>query len=443
MKAWDEFLKRQEQDLGSETVKKWLRTLKILRFDACNLYLEAKDTFQAIWFEEHVRPKLLTTFFNNNNKKIRVHLKVGTESSGKKKEVPFKLKAPFQKEDITFSFDDLDPLVNFDNFVVTEKNLLPYKLLTESPTAFNPIFIYGRSGSGKTHLMTSLAASCKQKNWKVLYVRAETFTEHVVMAIRAGEMGVFRQAYRNLDALIIEDIHILSKKNATQEELFHTFNTLHLAGKQIYLTSNCAPQEMQFIEPRLISRFEWGIVLPLEAETGKDLAAILRKKAEALHYPLHPRVAEFLIESFKSNPKSMIRALEALILRTHINEEKYFSFKPMTVPLAKHYLSDLLLAEQQAQATPEKIIKLCADHYGIKPDDILSKIQKKECAQPRQVAMYLCRICLKFPFTKIGELFARDHSTVMSSVKLIQSQIDVSDGSLASDIAAITKKLHA
>lgn len=443
MKAWEDFLKHQEQELGSETVRKWLRSLKIIRFDACNLFLEAKDTFQALWFEEHIRPKIIASLFNNNNKRIKVHLKIGSSATAQKgKDQKIKVKPGQKREEISLQFDELDPLATFDNFILSEKNLLPFKLLTETPDAFNPVYIYGSSGSGKTHLMMSLASSLMSNYKKVKYVRTETFTEHVVKAIRGGAMDIFREAYRNVDYLIIEDVHLLSKKNATQEELFHTFNTLHLSGKQIFLTANCRPQELQFIEPRLVSRFEWGIVLSLEPAAHDELLALLKKKAEGLHYPLHPKVAEFLMESFKSSPKSAVRALEALILRSHINEEKHLSFKTMTVPLAKHYLTDLLIAEQQSHTTPEKIIKLCAEQYGIRTEDILGKAQKKDCTQPRQLAMYFCRNELKYPYTKIGELFARDHSTVMTSVKLIQSQLEAREESIMAAVAAISKKLR-
>lgn len=440
MKAWEEFLKRLESDFGIETVRKWLRSLKILRFDACNLYLEAKDTFQALWFEEHIRAKVISSFFNNNNKRIKVHLKIGTALSDKKKDRSIKSKQD-SKEDLNLAFNDPDPLSTFQNFIVSEKNLLPFKLLKESPMSFNPVYLYGKSGSGKTHLLMALANSLRSKGLKAIYVRAETFTEHVVSAIRAGEMSLFRKAYRTLDAFILDDVHIFAKKNATQEEFFHTFNTLHMDGKQIFLSANCAPSELSFIEPRLVSRFEWGIVLPLEMATEEELPALLKMKAESLHYPLHPKVAEFLIETFKSSPKAMVRALEALILRSHINEEKSLTFRQMTVPLAKNYLTDLLLAESQSQITPEKIIKFCAEHYGIRTEDILGKGQRKECAQPRQIAMYFCRNHLKIPFTKIGDLFSRDHSTVMTSVRLIQKLIDKRDSNIEPAISAISKKL--
>lgn len=442
MQAWEEFLLRQEQELGRETVKKWLRTLKILRFDACNLFLEAKDSFQALWFEEHIRSKVVTSLVNNNHKKIRVHLSIGNRPQPVKspskvegtQKIP--LAAKFQ-----LNFDLPDPLCTFENYVVLESNQIPIRLLKENLTDFNPIYLYGGMGAGKTHLLKAVALDQESKGKKVIYARAETFTDHVVSAIRSGEMGLFRQTYRNTDILILDDVHILSRKGATQEELFHTFNTLHLMGKQILLGSNCSPVELKEIEPRLVSRFEWGIVLPLETAKDQDLLSLLKQKAKALDYPLPPKVAEYLMESFQSSPKSVIRALEALILRSHVQQDLHIQYRPMTIQLAKHYLSDLLLAEKQNTITPEKIIQFCSDHYGIRPEDILGKAQTRDCAQPRQIAMFLCREQLKIPFKKIGEIFGRDHSTVMSSVRLVQKSIENHENEFSSALSSIEKKI--
>ena len=271
-----------------------------------------------------------------------------------------------------------------------------------------------------------------EKGLRVTYARAETFTEHVVSAIRASQMEVFRQAYRNIDVLLIDNVHELAHKGATQEELFHTFNTLHTAGKSIVLASSLAPGALQFIEPRLISRFEWGIVLPLENYTPDERHQILELKCQALRFPLHSRVKEFLIETFISGSKGFIQALEALVLRTHLNHEsKGFLSTSLTVPLVKHYLSDLITQEEAVKLTPQKIIQATADYYGLKPENILGSSQSREVSLPRQMAMYLCRQELKLPYKKIGDLFERDHSTVMSSVKLVAAHPNTENAILA------------
>lgn len=443
MQAWEEFILQREKELGTETVKKWLRSLKVLRFDAANLYLEAKDSFQAIWFEEHIRPKINSSFVNNNHKKIRVHLNVGDKVISPKKptkslKIPPKI--PFQ-----LIFDQIDPLCTLENFIPLEENLVTYKVITENLADYNPIYVYGQGGAGKTHLLMALAKHHSSLGKKVIFTRAETFTNHVVAAIRAGEMVKFRQEYRNCDLLIVDDVHIFGRKGATQEEFFHTFNALQLMGKQIILSAKCHPSELQEIEPRLISRFEWGIVLSLVAAKEKQIEPLLKQKAAALNYPLPPRVAEYLIEVFTSGPKAVMRSLEALILRSHIQQTALHPvrslFRPMTVELAKHYLSDLLLAEKQHALTSEKIIQAASDHYGIHPDDILGKAQSRDCTLPRQISMYLCRKHLKIPFTKIGEIFDRDHSTVISSVRSVQESYEAREIEFSSAITEIEKKI--
>jgi len=230
-------------------------------------------------------------------------------------------------------------------------------------------------------------------------------------------------------------------KNATQEELFHTFNTLHLAGKQIILTANCSPGELQLIEPRLVSRFEWGIAVHLEQMTENDLRKILEKKAAALKYKLHPKVQDFLLNTFTRNSKSLVRALESLILRIYLKKKGKLSPTQLTVPIVKQMISDLIEQEQQLAITPEKIVQTVAELFGIRTDDLFSKVQSREFVLPRQVAMYFCRTKLKMPFMKIGDFFDRDHSTVMSSVKLIQKSIEKHDRDTVDLVSSISKKL--
>lgn len=462
MRAWENFLSEQETELGSDTVDKWLKPLKILKFDACNLHLEAKDSFQAMWFEEHVRKKIQNKLFNNNRKTIRVHLTVANQSSqkGTKNKVKKTKTTEPQRAAFELTFDELDPHCSFEHFVTSERNILPHKLLCKItgydpvsgklvPTSaelasFNPIYLYGPSGTGKTHLLMATAQALRSKGLNVIYTRAETFTEHVVSAIRAGEMSTFRHAYRNIDTLFIDDVHVFSRKGATQEELFHTFNTLHLAGKQIILSANCSPGELQMIEPRLVSRFEWGIVLPLEPFSKEEVHNVLLKKAAAMKYSLNPKIAEYLEETFPNSPKSLSRALEALILRMHLNQGKpNISASSLTIPQVKNILADLVIEEQQNALTAPRIIKAVAEFFGIRPEDITGKGQSRDCVLPRQISMYLCRTMLTIPFMKIGDLFVRDHSTVMSSVKLIQKGIDSGDREIVDQVTFIKKKLRA
>lgn len=444
MHAWDEFIALQTTELGIETVQKWLKTLKVLHFDACNLYLEAKDSFHVMWFDEHIRQKIQTKFVNNNNKKIKVHLTVANALPRKKpsKRVETKpTETPF-----ILNFDELDPQCTFDHYITAEKNVLAEKLLqsfigSNELGVFNPIYIHGGSGTGKTHLLMATCHALQQKGLRVLYSRAETFTEHVVSAIRVGEMGIFREAYRNSDVLIIDDVHLFSKKAATQEELFHTFNTLHLDNKQILLSSSCAPAELQHIEPRLVSRFEWGVVLNLFALTREELFLVLQQKASFLKFPIHDKVIDFLLDHFSSGCKTLIKALEALILRSHLNKQPTPHTSGITVPMAKQMLQDLLLEEELRVLTPEKAIQIVAEIFGITAQDILGKAQTRDCVFPRQLAMYTCRSKLKMPYTKIGELFSKDHSTVMTSVKLIQTKMDSNDKDILSSYLSIQKRL--
>ena len=448
MKAWESFIQAQENEIGSETVNKWLKTLKVLRFDACNLYLEAKDAFQLMWFEEHIRQKVVKTLFNANQRKIKVHLSVANlPPKAKGRALKPSKEAAVKQNAFTLTFDELDPNCTFKNFVVSQKNVLTHKVFSQlidiEPVSnqLNPVYVYGPTGCGKTHLLMAVADTLRQQGKHVVFSRAQTFADHVVSAIRAGEMSTFRQAYRNSDALIIDDVHVFSRKGATQEEFFHTFNSLQGAGKQIILAANCSPGELQLIEPRLVSRFEWGIVLSLEASTREDAEKIISMKSKSMDFPLHPKLIEFLLETFVST-KSLNQALEALILRSHLNPSSgKQSSTNLTVLQAKHLLSDLILEEERSALTPQRIVQYLAEFFGIRIEDIFGKAQTRDCVLPRQIAMHLCRSLLKMPYVKIGDLFGRDHSTVMSSVKLIQKGIDADDDEIAAPFRAITRKI--
>ena len=269
MHAWENFIRKQEEFFGPEVINKWLRALKVAHFDSGNLYLEAKDSFQIQWFEEHIRPLLKKHFLNNNFRPIKVHLTLSEAA-----QPPTTTKSKKEKSNSTppihYTFDKLDPSMTLDSFVAGVNNQVIFHFfreLAEKSSAiaeFNPIYLWGEAGCGKTHLLVALTQAFCKKGMNALYVRAETFTEHVVSAIRSSEMQGFRKAYRHVDVLLLDDVHLLARKNATQEEFFNTFNTLHTSSRQIILSSNCSPASLEEIEPRLVSRFEWGINIHFE-----------------------------------------------------------------------------------------------------------------------------------------------------------------------------------
>lgn len=446
MHAWDLFLEEQERQLGAPVVNKWLRPLKVVSFDACNLYLESDDAFKVLWFEEHIRPQVQKSLLNNNRKPIKLHLKVASKRPPEREE-PSKAGAapPF-----TLHFEPIHSSFELRTFLTDSGNLLAYRLLEEAsdhlikgePPAFNPIYLFGRSGTGKSHLLQGMAKRLKEKGLRVLYASFATFTEHVVEAIRTGQMQVFRSCYRLVDALVLDDVEILARKGATQEELFHTFNALHTANKQIVLSSSLPPSALKFIEPRLISRFEWGIVAPLQMLSQEKRGEVLTQRAQKAEFPLKEEVKEFLLTAFSSNLKQLIRALEALILRSHLNQGVSSSSLPLSLPAVKHLLADLVLEEERQLLTPTKIIQTVAEHYGIKSEDILSKSQSRDCVLPRQIAIYLCRQRLHLAYMKIGELFERDHSTIMASVKVIKKGLETKNQEIFNSLQTLLARLE-
>jgi len=450
MRAWEEFVKRQEREIGVATTRKWLTPMKVLKHEKNQLLLEAQDAFQAVWFEEQLRSKVEREIKGDKGRPLKIKVQLAPTN--------LVAKAPFQdlavKEsgrDLNFTPDSLDPYALFPQFVKVEESQMAFKVLSEisgfdaltggfkKPTmelgTFNPIYLHGPKGVGKTHLLMAAARALSRLKYRVFYARAESFTEHVISAMRTGKMAQFREAYRHVDVLIIDDVHLLARKNATQEELFHTFNTLHTAGKQIIVSSNCPPRLLQDIEERLVSRFEWGISLPLEALGKEELRQILTMRSEMVRFPLSRDIVDAILENFKSAP-AVLSALNTLILRSHLSHKSRLNLK-----MAQGYLEDLIKKEQKAELNSTSILKTVAEVFGIKTDDILGKSQCREFVLPRQIAMYLCREKLKMPYTKIGHVFSRDHSTVMTSVRSITKSLSNQDKDISSCLTDIQRRV--
>ena len=426
MKAWEELLSSLEIEIGTETVAKWLRPIRVVRFDAANLFLEATP-FQQAWFEEQIRPRIKNRFCNNNQRPIKIIWENARNSK----------KAGTVESNFRIEPDLIEPEYSLDCFVPFESNAMAIQIAREIATqdnfSFNPAYFSGPSGSGKTHLLMGIAKALMQRGKKVFYVNAESFTDHVVQAIRLGRMLEFRKAYREIDALVIDDVHRLARRIATQEEFFHTFNELHTLNRQIILGSIESAQQLQDIEPRLISRFEWGIALKIERPDPTIVRQILEQKARHLDLSAPPELIDFLLKRFPSQPKASVEALHAIALRS----PKMFDLRHI-----EHILTDLLEKENETFITPDKIIKQTAIYFGIRVEDLTGKSQMREFVQPRQIAIYLCRNILQMPFQGIGRLFSRDHSTMISSVKLVEMAMTAKQAPFAEPLKAILKKLH-
>ncbi len=437
MQAWEDFLQKQEDLLGKQTVNQWLRSLKILHFDATNLYLEAADAFHMLWFEEHARPLVKTHLLNNNSRTIKVHIHVPDNAITKKKHKT--------EQRVVFApvADKLDSLATLANFIPAKANEVIMRLcceltgvdpislrFTSTPNLANcnPIFLWGKSGTGKTHLLMALTHLFSQRGLKALFVRAETFTEHVISAIRSSEMQKFRAIYRHVDALLIDDVHVFMRKDATQEELFHLFNTLHLSSKQIILSSNVPPFQLEEIEPRLISRFEWGIVLQLNELTEIERKKLLAHCCKIRNFPLTEKICSFLVHAFPNN-HSLLRAFEALLLRIYL-QDKHFRPDKLQLGQVETMLADLIQFEQKKTLNKDTILSAVAAYFDMDPAEIIGKSQSQRHTFPRQISIYLCRVLLKLPFTQIGKIFSRDHSTAVTAVKQIKIKLENRDKEL-------------
>ncbi len=326
----------------------------------------------------------------------------------------------------------LNPKYTFDSFVVGPSNRFAHAAalaVSDSPAkAYNPLFIYGGVGLGKTHLMHAIGQSVAEKypKSKILYMTSEDFTNQLIGAIQNRAMPRFRQTYRNVDTLLIDDIHFIAGKESTQEEFFHTFNTLYDAHKQIVVSSDRPPKEISALEARLVSRFEWGLVTDIQAPDFETRSAILKKKSARETVAVPDDVLYFLAEKIRSN----IRELEGALIRV-VAYSKLVG-KEMTVALVKEVLKDMI-KEGQKKITIELIQKKVADYFDISLVDMKAKRRSRAVAYPRQVAMYLTRQLTDHSLPEIGEYFGgRDHTTVIHAHEKIEE--DLKKGGAIKDV---------
>jgi chromosomal replication initiator protein len=421
-KTWIEAQKDLKVKLGETTYATWIAPLKLSDQDNHNINLEAPDQFFKDWVEKHYLSFIREALKHKGLDNLLVQLVVNSTP-----ENPTAPKTPPETSirGLTgTSYLNLNSRYTFENFVIggANRHAHAYSLAVANAPAktYNPLFIYGGVGLGKTHLIQAICHHIKSNSVpdvKICYVSSEKFTNELIDAIVHRSTSAFRQKYRNLDVLVIDDIHFIAGKESTQEEFFHTFNTLYDAHKQIVFSSDRPPKEITNLQERLVSRFGWGLATDIQPPDLETRVAILKKKIEREPVNVPEEVIFFIAQLIKTN----IRELEGALIRTiaySLLEEA-----PVSLELTKEVLKDLL-KEPTKLITIDFIQRCVVEEFGISLQDLKTKRRNKQVVFPRQIAMYLSRELTELSLPEIGELFGgKDHTTVLHSYKKIKEAI--------------------
>lgn len=417
---WEEIIQESEKRLEKGAADIWLRTCIPIALEDNTLFLDVPNIF--------VKEQISSRFLNDLVSMVRDHgyadrieMKVGTETRKDEQERAEKaVKGPLERR------TELNANYVFSNFVVGKSNRLAHAAslaVAETPgEAYNPLFIWGGVGLGKTHLMHAIGHyfldNHKNDNMKVTYVSSEKFTNELISSIKNNRTQEFKAKYRNVDILLIDDIHFLAKKESTQEEFFHTFNSLHNSKKQIVISSDRPPKEIQSIEDRLVSRFEWGLVTDIQPPDYETRVAILQKKAQTRNVDIPEEIILFLANNVPSNIRELEGSLNRVIASSELNSE------PMTVENVSVWLKDVIKYASHGPVSVETIQQIVGENLGFTVEDLKSSKRTSELAFARQVAMYLSRKHTESSLQQIGLAFnKKDHTTVLHAQKKIDALI--------------------
>jgi chromosomal replication initiator protein len=426
---WKSIYERISKQSDCETVQAWLQPVRAKDIEGDCLLLEVPNKLFSDWLTSHYKNSIEESASTLMSKPMSVRFVASVEASVPSLEKGMLSKGPFTRRKL-FSADlRLNPKYTFDTFVVGPSNRFAHAAsiaVAQSPAkAYNPLFIYGGVGLGKTHLMQAIGHSIlgRFSDANVIYISSEKFTNQLIDAIQNRTTIKFRNKYRNVDILLIDDVHFLGGKEQTQEEFFHTFNTLYDAHKQIVLSSDRPPKEIPNLEDRLVSRFEWGLVTDLQPPDVETRVAILRKKAEQEKVSLPDDVIFYIASQIKSNVRKLEGALSRLTAYSSLMKS------PMNIEVAAAVLGDIIGSEEAKTITMEAIQKKVAEYFDIRVSDMMSKKRPQSIAFPRQIAMYLARTLIGSSLPEIGEAFGgRDHTTVLHATKAIEARLKGDDG---------------
>lgn len=436
---WQTCKDKLRTDLGEKTFDTWLAPLGLKKASNISLVLEAPDNFFKNWVETNYLPQIKQTLKDISQKDFEVLFEVNSGLLRKKTNKIFKSIEKKFREEPQDSLR-LNPRFTFDNFIVGASNRMAHAAslaVANAPgKSYNPIFIYGGVGLGKTHLMQAIAHHVLSKNKQatVKYTSSEKFTNELIFSIRNRSMEKFRQKYRQSDAILIDDIQFLSGKEAAQEEFFHTFNVLYDYHKQIIISSDRPPKEIPKLEERLVSRFNWGLVVDIQLPDFETRVAILQKKLEKDPIKMDPEVIHFIAENITTN----IRELEGALVR--VIAYSLIENKPVSLSLTKEILKDMV-REIFRRITPESILEKVEDYYNVPKGGLKKTRRNKTLVLPRQVAMYLIRELTEFSLPEIGRFFgSKHHTTILYACKKMRNEI-AKDEKLKITIDSLTQEI--
>jgi chromosomal replication initiator protein len=421
MNLWDQLLSRIETKVNRHSFYTWFRPTGFVTEDHSSITIRVPTTSFMEWLPKHYgavinealkemnRPNMALRFVIDSENEASIPLSADEAAALEAGHPP---PAP--------GAGGLNPRYTFDTFIVGSSNQFAHaacRAVAEAPSlSYNPLFIYGGVGLGKTHLMHAVGDYVMQHEprLRLTYISTERFMNEMINAVRHGYVLDFRERYRSVDVLLVDDIQFLAGKEGTQTEFFHTFNALHDSQKQIVLSSDRPPREIPALEERLRSRFEWGLTADIQSPDLETKVAILKKKAEAEDVPLPDSVAMYIAGKIKSNVRELEGSLIRLIAFASLTGQE------ITLPLAQEVLRNILDHEEKA-ITIEMIQKFVADRYGLKMGELKSKNNSKSIAMPRQIAMYLCKSLTHASLPEIGRSFGgKHHSTVIHSIRKVE-----------------------
>lgn len=425
---WQETLSRLEKNLSPLHFSTWIRPIRFIGIEHDLVHLEVPNRFVQSWVQENFAPQIRSTISEIGAVSYRIKIDVPTDGETRSDQTApteqIVEPPPGQISARNGNNFNLNPKYTFREFVSGSSNQFAYAaalaVANNPATTYNPLFIYGGVGLGKTHLVNAIGNAILDKNphFKVCYYSTEKFTNELINSLRYNKMDDFRDKFRSMDVLLIDDVQFLAGKERTQEVFFHTFNALYESHKQIVVTSDKFPKEIPDLEERLRSRFEWGLIADIQPPDVETKLAILKVKAEMNGISLPEDVALFLANSVTSN----VRELEGYLVR--IGAFASLTATPISLQMAKDILKNILI-DKRRQVTVEEIQKATAHHFNIKVSDLKSAKRLKALVLPRQVAMYLSRQMTASSYPEIGERFGgKDHSTIIHAIRKIERMIE-------------------